>query len=184
MAKRRHKRITLVSLIDKESTDKVRSLLEVITEHMCKVPYGIDDENRYEIDTLPYHFTVFATYKENQDKMLEMMRNIEYPPITVEISDIKIKESSGGGYVLYLSPSENENLRNLQRLFYQEISTEKTYNPDTFLFHMSLHMDHDYDKIFNMQQMIRRNFKPFTVVFHQLGLFDYPGDILATMDLN
>lgn len=33
---------------------------------MCKVPYGIDDENRYEIDNLPFHFTIFATDKEKQ----------------------------------------------------------------------------------------------------------------------
>lgn len=184
MAKRRRKRVTLVSLIDEESTNKVKSFLKEIKEPMCKVPYGIDDENRYEVDTLPYHFTVFATYKENEEKMLELMQTIKYHPITVEISDIKIKESSGGGYVLYLAPSENEDLRQLQTNFYEKIPTEKTYNPETFLFHMSLHMDYDYDKIVEMQEVIRKHFRPFTVSFHQLGLFDYPGDMLAVMELN
>jgi hypothetical protein len=31
---------------------------------MCKVPYEINDELRYEIDNLPYHFTIFATDKK------------------------------------------------------------------------------------------------------------------------
>ncbi len=60
-----NKRITLISFIDKAEENKIKSLMRKIKVNTCKVPYGIDDENRYKIDNLPYHFTIFATNKEN-----------------------------------------------------------------------------------------------------------------------
>ena len=57
------KRITLISFIEKNEIRKVEQLMENINEGTCKVPYGINDEKRYEIDNLPYHFTIFATNK-------------------------------------------------------------------------------------------------------------------------
>ena len=59
------KRITLISFIEK--INEVEQLMNNINENTCKVPYGINDEKRYEIDNLPYHFTIFATNKENQE---------------------------------------------------------------------------------------------------------------------
>ena len=42
---------------------------------MCKVPYGIDDKNRFKIDNLPFHFTIFATDKKNERELLQMLQN-------------------------------------------------------------------------------------------------------------
>ena len=58
--------------------------MEDINLKICKVPYGIDDEHRQDIDTLPYHFTIFATNKENQDEFIDLIK-------TVNIDKIKVK---------------------------------------------------------------------------------------------
>lgn len=57
---------------------KVEELMSNIKENTCKVPYGINDEKRYEIDNLPYHFTIFATNKESQKQMFDDNRKILY----------------------------------------------------------------------------------------------------------
>ena len=62
------KRITLISWLEKKELKKIEDLMKENEEKTCKVPYGINDEKREEIDNLPYHFTIFATKKENQEK--------------------------------------------------------------------------------------------------------------------
>lgn len=70
------KRITLISFIDNNGINKVEQLMKDINENTCKVPYGINDEKRYEIDNLPYHFTIFATNKENlPKKIIKIIQN-------------------------------------------------------------------------------------------------------------
>ena len=64
------KRITMISFMNKTELDKVEKLMNNIQIKTCKVPYGINDENRYNIDNLPYHFTIFATNKENQKEII------------------------------------------------------------------------------------------------------------------
>ena len=59
--------------------------MDKIKENTCKVPYGIKDEKRYEIDNLPYHFTIFATNKENQDKILEIAESIKIDKIQLKV---------------------------------------------------------------------------------------------------
>ena len=55
------KRITLVTMFDNEEINKIETLMLKTNKKTCKVPYGIDDEKRYEIDNLPYHF-IFVNY--------------------------------------------------------------------------------------------------------------------------
>lgn len=62
------KRITLISFIEKNKISKVEQLMNNVTENTCKVPYGINDEKRYEIDNLPYHFTIFQLIKKIKTK--------------------------------------------------------------------------------------------------------------------
>ena len=67
-------------------------------------------------------------------------------------------------YCLYLSVEENQYIRDLQRIFYKELS-EEYYNPDNFVFHMTLHIDKDYKKIVKMQQILKQSFKSFCLEF-------------------
>lgn len=176
------KRITLISYINENEMDKVNNLLMGIKEKLCKVPYGIDDENREKIDNLPYHFTIFATNKENQNRMLEIARNIENSKIQVKVNDVKIMNGNYDSYCLYLLIEENDKIKELQRVFFNEFPKEK-YNPDDFTFHMTIHIDKDYEKILKIQEKMKRNFKPFFLEFDTLELYDYPGEIIEKISI-
>ena len=175
------KRITLISFIEK--INEVEQLMNNINENTCKVPYGINDEKRYEIDNLPYHFTIFATNKENQDEILKIAESINIEKIQLKVNDIKIMNAKYDSYCLYLSIEENQQIKELQRIFYKEFPKEK-YNPDDFTFHMTLHIDNDYNKIVKMQNILKQNFEPFFLDFNILALFDYPGDMIKKINLN
>lgn len=179
-----HKRITLISFIEENGISKVEQLMSTITENTCKVPYGINDKERYEIDNLPYHFTIFATNKENQDKVLEIVERINIDKIQLKVNDIKIMNGIYDSYCLYLSIEENQQIKELQRIFYNEFPKEK-YNPDNFIFHMTLHIDKDYNKVLNLQKTLKENFKPFLLEFNALELFDYPeGKMIKKINFN
>lgn len=177
------KRITLISFIEKKEISKVEQLLNVIKEEICKVPYGINDNKRYEIDNLPYHFTIFATNKENQQKILEIAESIKINKIQLKINDVKIMNARDNSYCLYLSIEKNQQIKELQKIFYDEFLNEK-YNPNSFVFHMTLHIDKDYNKVFNFQKVLKENFSPFFLEFNTLALFDYPGDIIKKIKFN
>lgn len=174
------KRITLISLIDTTEMNKIENLINNIKT--CKVPYGINDERKYEIDNLPYHFTIFATNKENQERILELSKNINTDKIKVEINDIKIMKGKNDSFVLYLSITENEKIKNLQRIFYNEFPKEK-YNPDYFTFHMTIHIDKDYNKVLELKNEIKKKFKPFFLEFNKLALYDYPGEMIKEINI-
>ncbi len=177
------KRITLISFIDQNETRKIENLMNMTTENTCKVPYGINDEKRYKIDNLPYHFTIFATNKENQDKILEIAESINIDKIQLKVNDIKIMSAKYDSYCLYLSIEENKSIKELQKTFYEEFPKEK-YNPDNFIFHMTLHIDKDYNRIINLQKTLKENFKPFFLEFNTVALFDYPGEMIKKINLN
>lgn len=172
-----NKRITLVSLIDSNEINKIENLLKVINEKICKVPYGIDNKNRYNIDNLPFHITIFATNKANENKMLNLMKNLNIGKIKVHINQVKIMNGRENSYVLYLSIKENEKLKSLQSIFYNEFHSE-AYNPNNFIFHITLHIDKQYEKILKMKEKLISNFEPFDIEFNKLGLYNYPGNIL------
>lgn len=171
------KRITMISFMDKTQLDKVEKLMNNIPIKTCKVPYGIDDENRYDIDNLPYHFTIFATNKENQNEIIKIAQKIQIDKIKVKVNDVKIMKGKYESFVLYLSIEDNKGIKDMQRIFFNEFLQEK-YNPEQFTFHLTLHIDKDYDKILKLQTIIKDNFKPFYLEFNRLALYDYPGDMI------
>ncbi len=179
----REKRITLITNFEKKELNKIETLMKNIIDKTCKVPYGIDDEKRYEIDNLPYHFTIFATNKENQEKILEIAKSINIDKIQIQVKDVEIINIKYDSYCLYLSIEENIFMKQLQRVFYNQFPKER-YNPDNFLFHMTLHIDKEYDKVLNMRNKIKENFKPFNLELKQLVLYDYPGDMIEVIKFN
>ena len=84
-------RITLITYFDEKQLDIISKFLENINLKMCKVPYGINDNKRYEIDNLPYHFTIFATDKINQNKLLEIAKNTKMEKIKLKIKPFSIE---------------------------------------------------------------------------------------------
>ena len=171
------KRITMISFMNKTELDKVEKLMDNIQIKTCKVPYGIDDKNRYNIDNLPYHFTIFATDKENQNEIIKIAQKIDIDKIKVKVNNVKIMKVRNESFVLYLAIEDNEEIKELQRIFFNEFPKEK-YNPEKFTFHLTLHIDKDYDKVLELQNTINDNFKPFYLEFDRLALYDYPGDMI------
>lgn len=167
----------MISFMNKTELDKVEKLMNNIQIKTCKVPYGIDDENRYNIDNLPYHFTIFATNKENQNEIIKIAQKIDIDKIKVKVNNVKIMNGRNESFVLYLAIEDNEEIKELQRIFFNEFPKEK-YNPEEFTFHLTLHIDKDYDKVLELQNTINDNFKPFYLEFDRLALYDYPGDMI------
>lgn len=175
-------RITLISFMNQSELNKINDLMSALQERTCKVPYGINDNERYEIDNLPYHYTIFATDKQYQDRFIKIAENLNFDAVQLKVNDIKIKDSKNGGFCLYLAIEDNEQIKSLQRIFYTEFPFER-YNPDTFTFHMTLHIDKDYEKLLNMQKILKENFKPFNLCFDTVALFDYPGEMIEKFSL-
>lgn len=176
------KRITVVSMFEKETINHIQSLINDIEAPMCKVPYGIDDDNREKIDTLPFHLTIYACEKEYEHDILDILNNLRYKKIKVLVNEVKLIEIKNNANLLYLAIEESEDIKNLQRIFYNKLPSKK-YNPDKFVFHITLNIGKDYNQSKQMQEIINKNFKPFEIEFSKLGLFDYPGDQLKEIEL-
>lgn len=94
--------------------------------------------------------------------------------IEILVEDVKIKEGNDNSYNMYFSFKPNNDLKEIQTKIYMRTKNEK-FNPDTYLPHISIHSDKDYNKLIKMKDIIMGDFKPFTVSFNKLGLFEiYP----------
>ena len=175
-------RITLITYFDEEQLKKIDKCIKDINFQMCKVPYGINDDKRYEIDNLPYHFTIFATNKENQKKLLNVANNIEINKIKLKINKVKIMNAKHNSTVLYLGIEDNNDIKKLQKNFYEVIPGEN-YNPENFTFHITLHIDKNEKVIYELLEKIQSRFKPFCIEFNKLALFDYPGEMIELIEL-
>lgn len=81
-------------------------------------------------------------------------------------------------YVLYFEVESNEYLKKLQKEIY-EIKPVSKYNPETFKFHITIHIDKAYDKIISMQEKLRENFEEFILNVEDIGLYEiYPAKLV------
>lgn len=53
-------RVTFISLFEEEDMSKIMRYISRINDKTCKVPYGKNADSREEVDTLPYHFTLYS----------------------------------------------------------------------------------------------------------------------------
>lgn len=177
------RRITLISNLEQSELKKIDKLMTYVKFKTCKVPYGIDDEHRYDIDNLPYHFTIFATNKENQKEFIDLIKAVNIDIIKIKVNKVEIMNGKYDSYVLYLGIEDNQNLKELQRIFYHKFPKEH-YNPENFTFHMTLHIDKDYEIIKNLQNKILEKFEPFYLEFNELVLYNYPGEEIQKFNLS
>ncbi len=166
------KRITCISLFDKESINKIEKLVEEFNGELCKVPCF--EENRGEKDTLPYHITLQIWNEEQKEEALQTLKQIKLKPITLNVNNINIKKSYKDSYNLYLEIELNTELRNIYKQFYK-ITKNSKYNPEIFKPHITLHCDRDYNKIVEIKEKIEQSFTKFEIYFEEIGLFEiYP----------
>lgn len=137
-----------------------------------KKPYTVD--NREEADTLPYHFTLSYWDESKKEEAISVFNSINMKEIEILVEDVKIKEGNDKSYNMYFSFKPNEALKKMQADIYMKTKNEK-FNPNIYLPHISIHSDKDYNKLTKMKDIIMKDFKPFTVSFNKLGLFEiYP----------
>lgn len=61
----------------------------------------------------------------------------------------------------------------IQRFIYenQNIRIEK-YNPETFIPHITIHIDKNYERILQLQENIMKNFNPFYIKTIKISLYE------------
>ncbi len=191
------KRVTLITYLENNDLEKVNNLMKDVEYETCKIPYYMDDINkRNEADRkLPYHFTMFTTFKDKQDDVLEIIEKSNVEKIKLKINGVHLVK--GRNFVIYLGIEENHVINALTSLFYKQIKEEKAtpgtfykgnlgeeYDPSKLIFHLTLHVDTDKDKAEKIYEKIKKNFQPFYVEFDKLMLFDdFGGDLIAIKKL-
>ena len=173
-----NERITFISVFNDISLEKIEHYTKEINDKLCKVPFGKNVNNREEADTLPYHFTLSAWDISCKEKVIDELSKIEYPKLKILINDIEIMNGKENSYVLYFSIEDNEELKLLQQKIYEILPSEK-YNPINFNFHITIHIDKDYNKIISMKEKILQNFIPFEIEVDTFGLYEiYPAKLV------
>ena len=124
------KRITCIALFDNESLEKLKFKINMIDEKICKVP--CIEGNRENLDTLPYHLTLLVWNIEEKDKAIEVIRNIKFEEIKLNVIGVNIKESINDSWNLYFEIEQNDELYKLQKQIYNRDEIEK-YNTDIFI---------------------------------------------------
>lgn len=173
-----NERITFVSMFDNNNLAKIENYTKMIDDKLCKVPFGKNVDNREEADTLPYHFTLSAWDILHEEKVINELSKIEYPKLKILINNIGIMNGKENSYVLYFDIEKNEELKLLQSKIYQILPSEK-YNPDNFNFHITIHIDKDYNKIDSMKEKLLEKFIPFELEVDTFGLYEiYPAKLV------
>ena len=177
-----NERITLISNFDKDSITEIEDILsEIKNIQLCKVPFGKNIINREEVDTLPFHFTFCAWDISQEKEILASLKNISFNKFQIKIKDIKIMNGKENSYILYFEVENNDYLKELQKEIYK-ISPIEKYNPDNFKFHITIHIDKDYELVLKMEKELKENFESFNLVVESLGLYEiYPAKLIKNI---
>lgn len=173
-----NERITLVSLFDEDSTNRIKKVISITNEKVCKVSFGKNISDRYINDTLPLHFTISAWDIKNENLVISKLKMIKFPKTKIEIDGIEIMNGKENSYVLYFSIKENAELKKILEDIYSVVPSEK-YNPKSFIFHITIHIDKDYNKILDMKNILEKNLDNMKLIVDKFGLFEiYPAKLI------
>jgi len=160
----------------------------------CKVPYIPDtEEERHKADIFPWHITIFIGNKERAPQILELIKKAKKQKIKLKFNDVILQQSPKfGSMSLLLTIEQNQEMIDLQNMFYHEFTEEKgrgasykgkageKYDASKYTFHLTLDIDKDLQKIQDEYEIIKKDFKPFEVEFEKLMLFnDLGGSLIA-----
>lgn len=169
-----NKRITCISMFNEESINKIENLVRSVDIKLCKVPCF--EENREENDTLPYHITLQSWSEVEKENAINISNKIKINKIKLYVNKLEIKNSKNDTYNLYLGIEENNELMDIYNQFYK-ITNNLKYNPKSFIPHITLHCDKNYNNIINIKNILEKNFEPFVVEFEEMGIFKiYPAE--------
>ena len=118
----------------------------------------------------------------HSEEILKKLSNIKFNNFKITISDIEIMNGRENSYVLYFKIKENRELKQLQEKVYNILPVEK-YNPNKFKFHITIHVDKDYDKIIKIKNELEQSFIPFELTVSSIGLFEiYPAKLVEKIN--
>ena len=126
-----NERITFICEFDKINLQKIKHYSKQINEKLCKVPFGKNVDNRVEVDTLPFHFTLSAWNIVDEEKVKTELSKIEFSMLKICVDNVEIMNGKENSYVLYFNIQENNELKMLQEKIYKVLPSEK-YNPENF----------------------------------------------------
>lgn len=173
-----NERITFICTFNDENLDKINYYARKINKKLCKVPFGKNVDNRIEVDTLPYHFTLSAWNIVDEEKVKTELSKIEFSKLKICVDNVEIMNGKENSYVLYFNIQENDELKMLQEKIYKVLPSEK-YNPENFNFHITIHIDKDYNKIISMKEKILKFFIPFELEIDTFSLYEiYPAELV------
>lgn len=174
-----NERITIISLFNVKDLKKINNVLSSINISLCKVPFGKNIINRKDVDTLPWHFTLSAGDITKENLAKESLKNIKFNEFAISINKLEVLPGKENSYVLVFNFIPNKELTLLHKKIYEILPTNK-YNPDNFIFHITIHISKDYEEIMNLKKEIERNFQPFKLVIDKIGLFRiYPASLVS-----
>ena len=166
------KRITCITLFNENSIDNIKNVVNCTSEKLCKVPYS--EINREKVDLLPYHITLQSWNENEKKEAIKVFDSIIIDKIKLIVKGISIKKGKDEAYNLYLQINENKKLESIYKQLYK-ITQNQKYNPETYMPHITIHTDRDYDKILYIKRKLERDFREFEIEFEKIGLFEiYP----------
>lgn len=177
-----NQRITFVSTFSENDLAKIEYYTNRINDKLCKVPFGKNVSDREEVDTLPYHFTLSAWDISSEDVVIKELSKINFPKLKILINSVEIMRGKENSYVLYFKIEDNAELKSLQQRIYEVLPSEK-YNPSNFNFHITIHIDKDYDKVAKMREILIENFSPFELYVDAFCLYEiYPAKLVLSIE--
>ena len=167
-------KLTCITIFDDQSIEKINLYFKNIEFKMCKLKY--DENDREKNDKLPFHSTICVWKNRNPNEIKEILKKFQFKEFELKVIGTKIKKSTQNSYNLYFEFEKNEEFIKIQKNIYNEenIRIEK-YNPDTFIPHITIHIDKDYERILALQNNIMKVFRPFHIKVIKIGLYEiYP----------
>lgn len=175
-------RYTIITHFNSEGYKTIYSYMQVVAnERICRVPYGrVEDNIRYQVDTLPFHFTVSSS-KGTLDSLMTKLDGLSFSPFELIVKGVGVMRGRDNSRVLYFGVEHSMEFNSLQAKLYDRIGNAK-YLLDASIIHLTLCISKDHDKINRIKTNIERMFTPFRLKVMSLGVYEiWPGKLMAVI---
>jgi len=160
-------RIAVVALFNES---KIKAYFKDLNITLCKVPFKEQFENRFLIDTMPYHLTLTSGDIKEKNEVIKELDNQKFGEIKITINKLDILPGKNNSYVLVFNGLSNEKLNLIQHKIYNILKNSK-YEPDLFKYHITIHISNNYEEILTIKKHIEKCFKPFTLKINKISLY-------------
>lgn len=173
-----NERITLIIPLSNENINKIITKIKKKDKQLCKVPFGKNTDDRYNANTLPYHLTIFSWSIKKEKEVIDLLDFKEFSKFKIIINKIEVMSGNENSYVLYFSITDSKELKKIQTKIYNYYHSEY-YKPKDFNFHITIHIDKNYNNILKLKTKIEKEFDPFELEINTLELYEiYPANLI------